>query len=102
MTRLMNTSRKTIGVQNGSLIMLTLGRTRTVISIFCSMGGLHANGRRIRMKVFIYSKRESKPFAVLTNVHSVEEHKEKICFIIDDATILEVDKKHYKSTAYQN
>ena len=54
------------------------------------------------MKVFIYSKRESKPFAVLTNVHSVEEHKEKICFIIDDATILEVDKKHYKSTAYQN
>ncbi len=54
------------------------------------------------MKVFIYSKRESKPFAVLTNVRSVEERKEKICFHIDDDTALEIDKKHYKSTAYQN
>jgi len=54
------------------------------------------------MKVFIYNKKDSKPFAMLTNVKAVEETKAKICFTMEDTSTLEVDKKIYKSTAYQN
>ncbi len=54
------------------------------------------------MKVFIYDKKESKPFAVFTNVFAVEETENKICFTFEDKSTFEVDKKLYKSTAYQN
>lgn len=54
------------------------------------------------MKVFVYDKRESKPYITLTNVKSVEETKTRICFTMEDTSTLEVEKKFYKSTAYQN
>ena len=54
------------------------------------------------MKVFIYDKKESKPFAVFTNVIAVEETERKICFTFEDKSTFEADKKVYKSTAYQN
>lgn len=54
------------------------------------------------MKVFIYDKRESKPYVTLANVKSIEETSEKICFILSDYSMFEVEKKYYKSTAYQN
>ena len=54
------------------------------------------------MKVFVYYKRDNKPFVVLNDVKSVEENVKSICFKIDETSILEVDKKTYKSTAYQN
>ena len=54
------------------------------------------------MKVFVYDKKESKPHMVLNNVVTVEETKAKICFTFSDSSTYEVDKKYYKSTAYQN
>ena len=54
------------------------------------------------MKVFIYDKRESKPYKVLTNVKSVYEYSNTICFVMEDSTAFEVLKKYYKSTVYQN
>ena len=54
------------------------------------------------MKVFIYDKKESKPYLVLSSVQSVEEKEETICFVMADETVIEVSKKMYKSTAYQN
>ena len=54
------------------------------------------------MKVFIYDKKESKPFAVFSNVVAVEETDRKICFTFEDKSTFEADKKVYKSTAHQN
>ena len=54
------------------------------------------------MKVFIYDKKESKPFVILHNVKSVEETKTRICFTMEDTRTFEVEKKYYKSTSYQN
>ena len=54
------------------------------------------------MKVFVYDKKESKPYMVFSNVKSIEETKEKICFTFPDTSAYEVDKKYYKTTAYQN
>ena len=54
------------------------------------------------MKVFVYDKRESKPFVTLNNVKSVEETKNRICFTMEDTSTFEVEKKFYKSTVYQN
>lgn len=54
------------------------------------------------MIVFIYDKRESKPYVVLHDVKNIEERDRKITFFLKDETVLEVDKKVYKSTAYQN
>ena len=54
------------------------------------------------MKVFIYDKKESKPYLVLQSVLSVEEKEKTIRFIMEDESVLEISKKVYKSTAYQN
>lgn len=54
------------------------------------------------MKVFIYDKKESKPYLVLQSVLSVEEKEKTICFTMPNGSVLEISKKFYKSTAYQN
>ena len=54
------------------------------------------------MKVFVYYKRDNKLFGVFTNVKSVEETKTKLCLTFEDTSAFEVDKKTYKTTAYQN
>ena len=54
------------------------------------------------MKVFIYRKRDNSLYVVLTNVREIEDKSQKINFLLEDNSILEVDKKIYKSTAYQN
>lgn len=54
------------------------------------------------MKVFIYDKKESKPYLVLQSVLSVEEKEKTICFHMPNGSVLEISKKVYKSTAYQN
>jgi len=54
------------------------------------------------MKVFIYDKRESKPYLVLFNVTDIEERDNEIAFRKSDDTWYSVNKKFYKSTAYQN
>ena len=54
------------------------------------------------MKVFIYDKKESKPYIILQNVTCVDETKDKIRFTTDVDEIIEIPKKIYKSTCYQN
>ena len=54
------------------------------------------------MKVFIYDKRHSKPYIVLKDVREIVETKTKICFTFTDTSTLEVEKKKYKTTIYQN
>lgn len=54
------------------------------------------------MKVFIYDKRESKPYIVLYDVTDVEERDINITFRKKDDTTYSVNKKFYKSTIYQN
>ena len=54
------------------------------------------------MKVFIYDKRFSKPHKVLNEVREITETEKCICFTFTDKSTYEIEKKYYKSTAYQN
>lgn len=54
------------------------------------------------MKVFIYDKKKSKLFATLMDVRSIEETEKHICFTFSDKSTYEIEKKIYKTTAYQN
>lgn len=54
------------------------------------------------MKVFIYDKKTSKVVRVIRNVVEVRDNKQTIWYIDDAGERYCVDKKLFKSTAYQN
>ena len=54
------------------------------------------------MKVFVYYKNGSEPYIVFDKVTTIEETEKKLCFTFPDKSTFEIDKKQFKTTAYQN
>lgn len=54
------------------------------------------------MKVFVYSKSDSKKIATITDVSSVAHEKESVVFTSKDGIEFRFDTKRVKTTSYQN
>lgn len=54
------------------------------------------------MKVFVYTKSESKKIATITDVVSIEQNGNQIVFTSKDDVKFSFDTKKIKTTSYQN
>lgn len=54
------------------------------------------------MKVFVYTKAESKKIATFTDCNAVRLNGNKIIFELDDGVEVSFDTKVVKTTCYQN
>lgn len=54
------------------------------------------------MKVFVYDKKTNKLLQVLSKVTEVHDLPDKIIYITSEGLECRINKKLFKSTAYQN